>query len=162
MPWQSWWPQELPTPEEARALVDPDGGTTTIDILFAHDALRGPGLQQKLLANRHQWREEDLTYAEHAADVFTERALAVISDQGLVISGHYHFRHSANEDLVRPDGTTVRVRSEVRGAEWGDGAVGLLNSQTLDMETWAIAQEDAHANYDALRKIPADALNWNP
>jgi hypothetical protein len=39
-----------------------------IDILFAHDALRGPALQDRLRPNRRQWQEADLAYAESTQD----------------------------------------------------------------------------------------------
>jgi hypothetical protein len=104
--------------------------------------------------NRHLWREDGLLYAEAAAELFTERALTVLSDGGLVVSGHYHVRHSADEVLTRPDGTLVRARSEVLSCEWEDGAVGLLDAQTLSVETWAVDPENARVNYNALRTKP--------
>jgi hypothetical protein len=60
---------------------------------------------------------------------------------------------SADEALVRPDGTLVQG-SEVLSSEWADGAVGMLEPQTLSVETWAVDQESARINYNALRAKP--------
>lgn len=151
-PWVSWWPQEVPTDEEAQGLAAQGAGS--LDVVFAHDALRTPGLQSRLSANRGLWHEEDLRYAESSADLFTERALGELADGGLVISGHYHLRHSAEERLLRPDGTPIRARTEVLSFEWDDGAVGVLEAHSLSVKTWRLDPESARVNYNALRAKP--------
>jgi hypothetical protein len=42
----------------------------------------------------------------------------------------------------------------VLSSEWEDGAVGLLDAQTLIVETWTVDPENASVNYNALRTIP--------
>jgi hypothetical protein len=80
--------------------------------------------------------------------------LAALSDDGLVLSGHYHSRHSSDEALVRPDSTLVRAPSGFLPYEWDDGAVGLLDAQTLSVETSALDPENARVNYNTLRPRP--------
>lgn len=149
-PRRSWWSNELPTDEEAQDLGD--DLAPRVNILLAHDALRGPALKNRLASSRNLWNANDLAYAEAASDVFTARATAVLADGGLVLSGHYHFRHTANEMFTRPGktGASIWLRSEILGAEWDEGAVGLLDTRTLAVQTWSIDQAAARIGYDAL------------
>lgn len=133
-PGTSWWRQEIPLPEETRAFTD--GGPA--DIVFAHDALSTPELTQRLAPSRHLWSPPDVDYAERTQDLFTERVLAVLSNGGVVCSGHYHFRQSIIATIDRPNGGSLTARNEIFSCEREGPSVGILDAESLDVTSWEI------------------------
>lgn len=129
VPGRSWWPAELPTDVQAQGLmsspVDPD-------VVLAHEALATPGLLARL-GDGAGWDPSDLTYARTAQREHTERVLSVLDPgkETLLVSGHYHFRHSEHAVLRRTmaDGGTqaVPVRQEILDRERTAGCFAVLD-----------------------------------
>lgn len=150
-PGTEWWPAELPTEDEAAPLLEPPG---RVDVTFAHDAIDEPTLRAGL---GHGWDPRDVEYADAAQATFTRRVATVLPDDGgLVLSGHYHVRHSATATLTRPDGTAVHARSEVLAHEFHGESVGILDMETLDVATWGLdprRQYRAADEFNELRRV---------
>jgi hypothetical protein len=70
------------------------------------------------------------------------------------VSGHYHFRHSTDEALVRPDGTARHGARRTSLKRMGQGAVGPLDAQTLSVETWTVDPDSARVNNNTLHTKP--------
>jgi len=145
----SWWPAEIPSDDEAAAL----GAGATIEVLFAHDALSTVALDERLAHSRDRWYAPDVDYAERTRHEFTARALQALADNGIVVSGHYHFRFSATERLLRPDGEPVLARSEILAYEWTGESVGLLDTVDLTLETWGLGQRDGRERTRELLRL---------
>ncbi|WP_261163895.1 metallophosphoesterase [Microbacterium sp. Marseille-Q6965] len=144
-----WWPAEVPSDDEAAALVDAPG---TADIVFAHEAIREPALLAQLESG---WSAVDAQYANDAQEQFTARIASVLTDGGVVVSGHHHRRHTATATLARPDGTEIRARSEILAHEFQGPSVGILDIPTRQLETWMLDEQRQHragAEFAQLRK----------
>jgi len=144
---RSWWPQELPSPDEAAALAL---GDAPVEIVFAHDAPATPQLAERLAGTAHWWDPRDLEYAHRAQEIFTQRVVSVLADGGLVISGHYHLRLTADATLSLADGTTRQVRSEVLNMEWEAGSVALLDVASRRVDAFTL---DAHSANERAREF---------
>ncbi|WP_216363225.1 hypothetical protein, partial [Arthrobacter sp. Hiyo1] len=127
-PGESWWAAELPTDEQAKGLV-----TLPIspDVVLAHEALATPGLISRL-GDGFGWDPKDLAYARLAQREHTSRVLSVLdpTKETLLVSGHYHFRHSERAALERlSDGEVVSlpVRQEILDRERTPGSLAVLD-----------------------------------
>lgn len=135
----SWWPEELTTDEQAQPFLE---GEANVDIVLAHDALQGQSLVNRLARSRHIWRAADLLYAEDAGRVFTKRVLSVINDGGVVVSGHYHFRHSEWDTYTTLYAGEKHIKSEILTEEWNHFSVGILDTETLKLDAYTVSRND--------------------
>lgn len=128
-PGVNWWPDELTTDDQARALLETP---VSPDVVFAHEALVTPGLQARL-DDQGPWDPHDLAYAEAARHEHTERVLSVLdpTKETLLVSSHHPFRHSEQATVQRWSTDShperLRVRQEVLDREWMPGALAVLD-----------------------------------
>ncbi len=127
-------------------------------MLLAHEALATPGLVARLAKNASMWDAADLRYANYAQQEFTGRALQVLAQdrRALVVSGHYHFRHSEDAELQSPDGRLVPVRQEILEMEWNHGSVAVLempgNTARPERDVFGVSQHDLWSRTARLRR----------
>jgi len=150
----SWWPEELPTPAEAAALSE--GGP--VEVVLAHDALDSQALTIRLARTAESSAPTDLAYADAGRAQFSRTVLGVLADEGLVISGHYHFRMSVDEIVTRPDGRPVRARNEILSCQFEGASVAILDVRTRSLEAFVLDErrigQDRQAFRSLLKRIP--------
>ena len=128
-PGESWWEAELTTDEQAQALLS---SAVAPDVVLAHEALSTPGLLARL-GDGLGWNQRDLQYARLAQREHTARVLSVLDPdkETLLVSGHYHFRHSEQAVLERWDDNqrivSLRVRQEILDRERMPGSLAVLD-----------------------------------
>jgi len=145
----SWWPEELLSPAEAVGLT----AGRPVDIVFAHDALDSCALTIRLARTAGFWDPDDLRYAEAARAEFSNRVLGVLSDDGLVVSGHYHFRMSIDEEVTRPDGTAAQARNEILSCQFAGPSVAVLDVATLTIDAFALDSLQIGRDWQAFRSL---------
>ncbi|WP_284982290.1 metallophosphoesterase [Arthrobacter sp. efr-133-TYG-118] len=128
LPGESWWEAELTTDEQAQALLS---SAVAPDVVLAHEALSTPVLLARL-GDGFGWNPQDLQYARMAQREHTARVLSVLDPgkETLLVSGHYHFRHSERAILERlSDGEVVSlpVRQEILDRERMPGSLAMLD-----------------------------------
>jgi hypothetical protein len=128
-PGRNWWPAELTTDAQEQSLLS---SPVRPDVVLAHEALATPGLLARL-GDGAGSDPRDLVYARTAQREHTERVLSALDPgkETLLVSGHYHFRHSERAVLRRAtadSGTqVVPVRQEILDRERTLGCFAVID-----------------------------------
>lgn len=129
VPSVNWWPAELTTDVQARSLLF---SPASPGVVLAHEALATPGLLARLGEGSGR-NPRDLAYARTGQREHTERVLSVLDpgQETLLVSGHYHFRHSERAILQRTtvngEIQAVAVRQEILDRERTLGCLAVLD-----------------------------------
>lgn len=128
-PGRNWWPAELTTDAQAASLLS---SPLRPDVVLAHEALATPDLLARL-GDASDADPRDLAYARTAQREHTDRVLSVLDPgkETLLVSGHYHFRHSERAILRRAAANggpqAIRVRQEILDRERTLGCLAVID-----------------------------------
>lgn len=125
VPGQSWWPTEVPTPEDVARAVAPG----PVDVLLTHDAgmLVTPRVQAIIDKSSRWWKPDEIAYGNSGRPLVGEVVDGTMPR--LHMHGHFHVRSSA--DFERQGAGPLRVESLHQNGY--DGNLVALDLATLEV-----------------------------